>query len=90
MVRRLVGWTRVALRAGESRQVSVSVDPRLLAHYDVGAHGWHVSAGRYRVSLRPDALADGPGLEIDMPEARWPAAHGTCGGVPCAEDRAGR
>ncbi len=81
--RRLIGWKRVALRPGESRHVNLTADPRLLARYDTAAHGWHVAAGRYRVSLRRDALADGPSVAVDMPEARWPALHGPCGGVPC-------
>jgi hypothetical protein len=34
---RLLGFERVELRPGESRQVSVTADPRLLAHFDVGA-----------------------------------------------------
>ncbi len=90
MVRRLVGWKRVELSAGESRRVTVSADPRLLAHYDAGVHGWHVSAGRYRVSLRPDALADAPSIAIDLPDTRWSAEHRACGGIPCPEARAAR
>ncbi len=90
MTRRLIGWKRVDLSAGESRRVSVSADPRLLAHYDNGTHGWHIAAGHYRVSLRPDASAEGPGLEVDLPDARWPAEHQGCGGVPCAQARAAR
>ena len=84
ITRRLVGWKRVALRPGESRRVTLAADPRLLAHYDKTAHGWHIGAGRYRISLRPDALADGPSVEVAMPDARWPALHGPCGGAPCA------
>ena len=85
LTRRLIGWQRVVLSPGERRHVIVAADPRLLARYDVAAHGWHIAAGHYRVSLRPDALADGPSLEVDLPDARWPALHGACGGVPCAD-----
>src|SRR5690606_3078899 len=31
---RLIGWARVALAPGETRRVSVTADPRLLANYD--------------------------------------------------------
>ncbi len=34
---RLVGWDRVDLKPGEQRQVTVSIDPRLLATFDEGA-----------------------------------------------------
>ncbi len=88
MVRRLIGWKRTTLATGESRRVTLTADPRLLAHYDVGAHGWHIAAGRYRVSLRPDALATGLGMDVDLPEARWPAEHRACGGLSCSEARA--
>ncbi len=48
---RLAGFSRVTLRPGEQRQVSVDVDPRLLADFDVSTNRWHVSAGRYPVSV---------------------------------------
>jgi beta-glucosidase len=44
---RLIGWSRVALKPGESRRVSVAADPRLLADWDEKAHGWRVSRGAY-------------------------------------------
>ena len=90
LTRRLVAWTRMALQPGESRHVTLTAAPRQLAHFDADAHGWHVAAGRYRVSVRDDALADGPGVELELPEARWPALHGPCGGVPCAGDVSAR
>ena len=37
---RLVGFQRVTLRPGETRRVSVTVDPRLLASFDVARHKW--------------------------------------------------
>ncbi len=90
LTRRLIGWQRVALRPSEGRRLSVIADPRLLASYDTAAHGWHVAAGRYRVSLRPDALEDGPSVEVDLPDARWPSLHGPCGGTPCPSEASAR
>jgi beta-glucosidase len=53
-VKRLVGWSRVGLKPGESRQVSVTVDPRLLASFDVAARNWHVAAGTYDIEVGTD------------------------------------
>jgi beta-glucosidase len=48
---RLLGFERVELGAGESRAVTLTADPRLLARYDGDAGRWHVAAGVYRVSV---------------------------------------
>jgi beta-glucosidase len=49
--RRLAGWQKVALQPGESKQISVTVDPRLLAHYDGKRHKWVIAKGVYELSL---------------------------------------
>jgi beta-glucosidase len=54
-VRRLIGWSRVALSPGESRHVTVTADPRLLAAFDEAAHGWKVAGGKVRVVLARNA-----------------------------------
>ena len=48
---RLLGFERVDLDAGESRTVSLDVDPRLLASYDTDRGQWHTAGGSYRVAL---------------------------------------
>ncbi|MET0371880.1 MAG: beta-glucosidase [Sphingobium sp.] len=48
---RLVGFQRVELMPGETRRVSVTVDPRLIADYDPAQPGWHVTAGDYPVAV---------------------------------------
>jgi beta-glucosidase len=50
-VRRLIGWKKLALKPGETRRVSITADPRTIAAYDEGAHGWHVAAGDYAVAV---------------------------------------
>lgn len=50
-VRRLVGWSRLTLASGQSQNLSVSIDPRLLAHFDVAAQKWRVEAGTYKLIL---------------------------------------
>jgi beta-glucosidase len=52
---RLLGWSRVALKPGKSRRVSVTADRRLLADWDERAHGWKLDGGVYRLFVGPDA-----------------------------------
>ncbi len=54
---RLIGFRRVTLAPGESTRVELSVDPRLLARFDEGAHRWQVTAGAYEVALGSSAAA---------------------------------
>ena len=45
--KRLVGWSRVKLNPGESREVSVAVDPKYLSVFDEAADGWKLVPGEY-------------------------------------------
>ena len=47
--RRLVGWAQVELRPGESKTVSVSIDPQTLSIYDGQKGRWVLLPGTYRV-----------------------------------------
>jgi beta-glucosidase len=49
--RRLAGWSRVALKPGETRQVEITASPRLLADYDEAKRQWQRPAGTYRLQL---------------------------------------
>lgn len=48
---RLIGFSRVALSPGETRRVSLHVDPRLLADFDAARDDWNVPAGDYTIAL---------------------------------------
>ena len=50
-VRRLAGWSRIALKAGETRHLEITADPRILANYDATTHLWLRSAGHYQLQL---------------------------------------
>ncbi|HJR90299.1 MAG TPA: fibronectin type III-like domain-contianing protein, partial [Aeromicrobium sp.] len=52
---RLRGFERVELQPGESRQVTVTADPRLLARFDGNAGHWHIAAGTYKVAVGKNA-----------------------------------
>jgi len=52
---RLIGWSRVTLQPGESSQVSVAVDPRLIADFDGDARCWRITGGLYEVAVGTSA-----------------------------------
>jgi beta-glucosidase len=45
--KRLVGWSKVRLNAGESKEVSVEVDAKYLSIFIVEHNGWQLIAGDY-------------------------------------------
>jgi beta-glucosidase len=42
-----VGWSKVQLKPGESKEVSVDVDPKFLSIYNTDQHGWQMIPGEY-------------------------------------------
>jgi beta-glucosidase len=53
--KRLIGWARVALEPDETKAVTITADPRLLAAYDVSLPGWRIAEGAVPVSVGTDA-----------------------------------
>ena len=49
--RRLIGWSRVSLKPGESTTTTVVADPRLLARFDAAADVWRLPGGVYQVTV---------------------------------------
>jgi beta-glucosidase len=45
----LKGFTKVSLKPGESRHVTVPLSARSFSYYDVGAKKWHAEAGDYEL-----------------------------------------
>jgi beta-glucosidase len=45
--KRLVGFSKVALRAGESKDVTVEVNPKYLSIFNVEQNGWQLVPGEY-------------------------------------------
>ena len=59
--RQLVGFEKVSLALGQSRQVVFTITPRDTWWWDDAAHGWNQSTGTYRVFVGDSsALADLP------------------------------
>jgi beta-glucosidase len=52
---RLLGFERIELAPGESREVTLTVDPRLLARFDGAANQWRITNGTHEVTLGKSA-----------------------------------
>ena len=49
--RRLVGWSKVKLAAGESKEVTVQIDPLYLSIFNVDKNAWQIVPGEYTISV---------------------------------------
>ncbi|OJW66454.1 MAG: glycosyl hydrolase [Sphingomonadales bacterium 63-6] len=67
-LRRLAGFAKLDLAPGEAREVTIALEPRVLA--DWTPKGWEVAKGTYRFVLAKDALADGKVAEVKLPARR--------------------
>src|ERR1700687_2938094 len=45
--KRLVGWSKIKLNPGESKEVAVEVDPKYLSIFNVEQNGWQLIPGEY-------------------------------------------
>ncbi|WP_286772375.1 MULTISPECIES: glycoside hydrolase family 3 C-terminal domain-containing protein [unclassified Sphingomonas] len=48
-IKQLAGFAKVALKPGESRTVTLALDPRAFGFWDSATHHWVARAGRYRL-----------------------------------------
>lgn len=70
--RRLAGWAKLELRPGESRQVALEVDPRLLAVWDARLHGWRIDKGPLDVALGASSRDIAERVTVTTPARRLP------------------
>jgi beta-glucosidase len=70
--RRLLGWARENLQTGETRTDEIRVDPRLLADFDVAAHGWHVPPGVYEIAAGTSSEDLPLHITVQIAERRLP------------------
>jgi beta-glucosidase len=54
-LKELKGFTKVQLNAGETRRVSVALDRRAFAYYDLKSHDWTVNPGDFNVYVGSSA-----------------------------------
>jgi len=73
---RLGAFGKVELAPGASEQLTLTVDPRLLANYEPKRQAFRVAAGKYRVSLAPSAPAPRDAVQsvtVTLPERILPS-----------------
>ena len=63
---RLAGFQRVELKAGQSREITIGVDPRLLASWEDTR--WHLRGGRYRFAIGTSAESLDTPVEVMVPD----------------------
>ena len=75
--KRLGGFAKADLKAGDSQSFEVSIDPRLLATYLTSSNSWTIKAGTYHVMLG-QASDDLPvAADVTLPDMTWSAVHKT-------------
>lgn len=65
--KRLGAFQKLALKPGESRKVSVKVDPRLLAMYQSKDKTWKIASGEYQVTVAKSALDPQASVTVKLP-----------------------
>ncbi len=53
--KRLVGWQRIELAPGESKTVTVAVDPRAMSIFDELNNAWSLLPGAYKIFAGPSS-----------------------------------
>ncbi len=64
MLQRLVAWRKLRLNPGETRTVTLTAEPRLVAYFDSERDGWRIDPGRYPVAVA--TAADSPVLQTTV------------------------
>jgi len=73
--KRLGGWNKLTLAPGESREVTVTVDPRLLATWDDAGHQWKIAPGTYQVMLASSARDTKATVNVQLKGGTLPATY---------------
>lgn len=55
----MIGFQRVDLKPGEEKEVSVNLEPTLIASYNLDTKDWDIKAGNYDIKLAEDYAKPG-------------------------------
>jgi beta-glucosidase len=80
--KRLAAFAKSELLPGEAQDVTVTLEPRLLALWDAARGGFHIAAGRYRVTLASSARDTGESVVVELAERSLPAGAGAAAAPP--------
>ncbi len=74
-VKELKGFEKVLLQPGETKQVTINLDPRAFAYYDARAKQWHITpenfgilVGRSSEGDHSERLGRGVGISVEEEE----------------------
>ncbi|MEO8778506.1 MAG: glycoside hydrolase family 3 C-terminal domain-containing protein [Rhodanobacter sp.] len=88
-VRRLAGWCQVRLKPGQSAQLELAADPRLLVNFDTARQQWQRPSGDYVLQLGHSATSFQGRGQVTLAAAAWPATAPPAGLTqPCMTGRA--
>jgi beta-glucosidase len=63
---RLLGFERVELAPGESREITFTADPRLLARFDPSAGQWRIDEGSYLVAVGTSVASTDTTTKVEL------------------------
>ena len=90
MPQALRGFQKVELAPGQACEVTFTLTPRDLAHYDAALHGWYAAPGRYELRIGRSSRDIRQTLELRYETTRRPPLaidENTPLGVLLADDR---
>ncbi|WAT02576.1 fibronectin type III-like domain-contianing protein [Rouxiella chamberiensis] len=65
-VPRLAAFERVELEAGESRDITLTLEPRVIASWDSTRSGWAIKGGHYQIRAAKNAEDAGLAAGLDL------------------------
>lgn len=66
--KRLGAFAKVELAPGAAQELTLTVDPRLLANYEPGRQAFRIAPGAYRVTLANSAIETGQSVSVTLAE----------------------
>jgi beta-glucosidase len=71
--KRLAAFGKVELAPGQSKRLTLSVDPRLLATFDDATNSWNIGGGAYKLVLGASARELGSTVTLQVAPKSLPA-----------------
>lgn len=65
--RRLAGFRKVSLKPGERRELTIALEPRLLADFDPATHRWMMRGGSYTLAEGRSSADLGKPVTLNLP-----------------------